>query len=156
MPCTSKPQNFCRGWGHNVRHGLCGDLGFSSDDRDENVRRVGEVAKLFVEAGIITLTAFISPFRASCEIVRGLVPHGDFLEIYCNRDISVCEQRDPKGLYLRAKRGEIADFTGVSSPYEVPIAPDLTVDTGALSLTASVSLVLDLLNERGIIMPAQF
>lgn len=137
--------------GDNVRHGLCGDLGFSHQDREENIRRVGEVAKLFIEAGVIVLTAFISPFRSSRELVRGLVPHGEFIEIYCKCNIETCEQRDTKGLYARARCGEIPDFTGISSPYEIPVAPDLTVDTGTLSLEASASLVLNLLKTRGII-----
>jgi adenylylsulfate kinase len=137
--------------GDNVRHGLCSDLGFSAEDRVENIRRVGEMTKLFLEAGVISLTAFISPFRADRERVRSLVPHGDFLEIYCRCPLEVCETRDVKGLYRRARAGEIKDFTGISSPYEEPEGPELVVDTGRLSLDGSVALVTDLLRTRGII-----
>lgn len=137
--------------GDNVRHGLCGDLGFSEKDRVENIRRVGETAKLIVEAGVITLTAFISPFRKDRERVRSLYPHGDFFEIYCSSPVEVCEQRDVKGLYKRARAGEIKDFTGISSPYEVPDAPELVVETGSLGLDESVEQVLELLRDRGVI-----
>lgn len=137
--------------GDNVRHGLCADLGFSSDDRNENIRRVGEASKLFIEAGVIVLTAFISPFHKDRERVRSLVPHGEFWEIYCHCPLEVCEQRDVKGLYKRARAGEIKDFTGISSPYEAPEAPELTVQTGVLPIEDSVTLVIDLLRERGII-----
>lgn len=137
--------------GDNVRHGLCADLGFSVADRKENIRRVGEMAKLFVETGVIALTAFISPLREDRERVRSLVPHGDFFEIYCRCPLEVCEQRDVKGLYRRARAGEIKDFTGISSPYEEPDSPELVVDTGALSLEECVAKVVDLLKERGVI-----
>lgn len=137
--------------GDNVRHGLCGDLGFSQQDRVENVRRVGEVAKLLVEAGVIALTAFISPFRSDREKVRSLFPHGDFLEIYCHCPLEVCEGRDVKGLYKRARAGEVLGFTGISSPYEVPEAPELVVDTSRASLEDSVEQVLDLLRQRSVI-----
>ncbi len=137
--------------GDNVRHGLCGDLGFSDDDRKENIRRIGEVAKLFLEAGVMTLTAFISPFRSDRELVRNLVLHGDFIEIYCRCSLNVCEERDVKGLYKKARAGEIPAFTGISSPYEEPVNPELIVDTGALSLDESVEEVLACLRERGII-----
>jgi adenylylsulfate kinase len=136
--------------GDNVRHGLCSDLGFSNADRNENIRRVGEMAKLFLEAGVIALTAFISPFRADRERVRSLIPHGDFLEIYCRCPLDVCEQRDVKGFYRRARAGEIREFTGISSPYEEPESPELIVDTGSLSLEECVDLVLGLLRDRGI------
>ena len=116
--------------GDNVRHGLCGDLGFSAKDRVENIRRIGEMAKLFMEAGVIVLTAFISPFRADRERVRGMVEHGDFIEIYCDAPIEVCESRDVKGMYKKARAGQIAEFTGISSPYEAPENPELTVNTG--------------------------
>lgn len=139
--------------GDNVRHGLCGDLGFSEADRVENIRRVGESAKLMVEAGLITLTAFISPFRKDRERVRSLYPHGDFLEIYCSSALEVCEQRDVKGLYKRARAGEIKDFTGISSPYEVPSSPELVVETDKLTLDESVEKVMQLLRERGIVQP---
>lgn len=137
--------------GDNVRHGLSGDLGFSIQDRDENLRRVGEVAKLFLEAGVIVLAAFISPLRAERERVRGLVPHGDFFEIYCAAPIDVCESRDPKGLYSRARAGQIADFTGISSPYEPPISPELVLDTGRLGVEECVGGVMRMLAERRII-----
>ena len=137
--------------GDNVRHGLCADLGFSSDDRVENIRRVGEMSKLFVEAGVITLTAFISPFRSDRTRVRSLVPHGDFVEIYCRCALDVCEQRDVKGLYKRARAGEIQDFTGISSPYEEPENPELVVETGRYSLKECTAKVLALLRARGIV-----
>jgi adenylylsulfate kinase len=137
--------------GDNVRHGLCSDLGFSAEDRVENIRRVGEMAKLFLEAGVISLTAFISPFRADRERVRSLVPHGDFLEIYCRCPLEVCETRDVKGLYKKARAGQIADFTGISAPYEEPTDPELIVDTNVLSLDESVASVMGLLRQRGII-----
>jgi adenylylsulfate kinase len=147
-------QRGCRTYvldGDNVRHGLCGDLGFSDEDRKENIRRIGNVAKLFLEAGVIVLTAFISPFRSDRELVRNMVLHGDFLEIHCNAGLDVCEQRDVKGLYKKARKGLIEDFTGISSPYEEPKKPELVVDTGELDLETSVDMVLDCLRERGII-----
>jgi adenylylsulfate kinase len=137
--------------GDNVRHGLCGDLGFSDKDRTENIRRVGEVAKLFAEAGIITLTAFISPFRADRDRVRALVPEGDFFEIYCKADLAICEDRDVKGLYQKARLGEIKEFTGISSPYEAPETPELCVETGTKPLEDCVDEVIDALIQRGII-----
>lgn len=137
--------------GDNVRHGLCVDLGFSDTGRVENIRRVGEVSKLFVEAGVITLTAFISPFRSDRKRVRSLVPHGDFLEIYCRCALEVCEQRDVKGLYKRARAGEILEFTGISSPYEEPENPELVVETGRYSLEECTTKVLALLQARGIV-----
>lgn len=139
--------------GDNVRHGLCSDLGFSEADRKENIRRIGEAAKLFLEAGVIVLTAFISPFRSDRQRVRTLVPHGEFLEIYCRCPLGICETRDVKGLYKRARAGEIKDFTGISSPYEEPMAPELVVDTDQLSLDQSVDAVIGLMQERGIIRP---
>ncbi len=137
--------------GDNVRHGLCSDLGFSLADREENIRRVGEVAKLMLEAGIITMTAFISPMRKDREAVRRMMPHGDFLEIYCRCDLNVCEERDPKGLYSRARKGEIPEFTGISSPYEEPVTPELEVDTSRTTIEESVEMVLQLLRQRGIV-----
>ncbi len=139
--------------GDNVRHGLCSDLGFSEADREENIRRIGEMAKLFIEAGVITLTAFISPFRRDRERVRGLMPHGDFIEIFCEAPLEVCEQRDVKGLYARARRGEIPDFTGISSPYEAPEKPELVVPTGTQPLEECVERVLDYLQTRAVIGP---
>lgn len=137
--------------GDNVRHGLCSDLGFSDDDRQENIRRIGEMAKLMIEAGVITLTAFISPFRADRERVRALAGDGDFIEIYCRASVDQCESRDVKGLYARARAGEIKAFTGISSPYEAPESPELTVDTGSESLSVCVAHVMSYLTGRGII-----
>lgn len=137
--------------GDNVRHGLCGDLGFSAADRTENIRRVGEVAKLFVEAGVITLTAFISPFRADRDRVRQMAEANEFFEIYCKADLEVCEQRDVKGMYRKARSGEIAEFTGISSPYEAPDAPELVVETGIKPLDACVDEVIDALVGKGIV-----
>lgn len=137
--------------GDNVRHGLCNDLGFSPENRVENIRRVGEVAKLFMEAGIIVLTAFISPFRSERERVRSLVKQGDFIEIYCDSPIEICESRDVKGLYKKARAGQIAEFTGISSPYEAPENPELTVKTSTTDLTTSVQQVINELKLRGII-----
>lgn len=136
--------------GDNVRHGLCSDLGFSEADRIENIRRIGEMSKLFVEAGVIALTAFISPFKADRERIRGLVQEGDFIEIYCKCPLEVCEQRDVKGLYRRARAGEIRNFTGISSPYEAPDNPELVVDTGTTSLEDCAKEVLRLLAAKGI------
>lgn len=141
--------------GDNVRHGLCADLGFTEQDRVENIRRVGETAKLMLDAGVITLTAFISPFRRDRERVRALFPHGDFIEVYCHCPIDVCEERDVKGLYKKARAGLIPHFTGISSPYEEPCSPELVVDTSVMSLELSVTKVLELLVERGIITPAR-
>lgn len=139
--------------GDNVRHGLCADLGFTSEDRVENIRRVGEIAKLFTEAGIIALTAFISPFRADRDRVRELVPEGDFIEIYCQASLEVCEGRDVKGLYKKARTGEIANFTGISSPYEPPENPELIVHTGEASLEDCANQVIHFLQDRGIVQP---
>ena len=140
--------------GDNIRHGLCKDLGFSDADREENIRRIGEVAKLFVDAGVITLTAFVSPFRADRDKARALVADGDFIEVYCAADLAVCEDRDPKGLYAKARAGVIKEFTGISSPYEAPEAPELRVDTGSQSLEESVASVLSLLEEKGVWKPS--
>lgn len=137
--------------GDNVRHGLCGDLGFSPKDRQENIRRIGEMAKLFLEAGVIVLTAFISPYRADRERVRSMVETGEFIEIYCDSPIEVCESRDVKGLYKKARAGQIAEFTGISSPYEIPAEPELTLDTGGDTLDNCVHQVIGLLLDRGII-----
>lgn len=137
--------------GDNVRHGLCGDLDFSEEDRRENIRRIGEMAKLFVEAGVIALTAFISPFRADRLKVRNLTVPGDFIEVYCRCPIEVCEQRDVKGMYRRARAGEIRDFTGISSPYEEPENPELAIDTGSMPLDQCVDQVIGYLQGRGVI-----
>jgi adenylylsulfate kinase len=133
--------------GDNVRHGLCSDLGFSPEDRSENIRRIGEMSKLFIDAGIIALTAFISPFQRDRQLVRSLVDQGDFIEIYCNAPIEICETRDVKGLYRRARSGEIPDFTGVSSPYEAPEKPELTICTGTDDLETCASKVISYLQE---------
>ena len=147
-------QSGCRTFvfdGDNVRHGLCGDLGFSQKDRSENIRRIGEMVKLFLEAGIIVLTAFISPVGKDRERVRSLAPAGDFIEIYCRCPLDVCESRDVKGLYQRARSGEVKEFTGISSPYEAPEKPELVLDTNVCSFDECVSKVMALLSQRGII-----
>jgi adenylylsulfate kinase len=147
-------QHGCRTFvfdGDNVRTGLCANLSFSNDHRKENIRRVGEMAKLFVEAGVIALTAFISPIRADRLRVRSLMPHGDFLEIYCTCPLSLCEERDVKGLYAQARMGKIKEFTGISSPYEEPEKPELIVPTDRLTLEQSVDEVMQLLHRRGIL-----
>lgn len=149
-------QHGCRTFvldGDNVRHGLCGDLSFSIDDRKENIRRIAEVAKLMLEAGVITLTAFISPFREDRARARQIFPHGEFLEIYCDCPIEICEQRDVKGLYKKARTGEVKEFTGISSPYEEPEKPELKVNTGTISLDESVDQVMAILEFRGVFLP---
>ena len=140
--------------GDNVRHGLCKDLGFSDADREENIRRIGEVAKLFLDAGVIVLTAFVSPFRADRDKARDLVEAGDFFEIFCAADLDVCESRDPKGLYAKARSGAIKEFTGISSPYEAPDTPELKIDTGAQELAQSVEVVIKALQDNGVIPAA--
>ena len=137
--------------GDNIRSGLCRDLSFSPKARSENNYRVGEVAKLFMESGAIVLTALISPYRADRDQVRNLVEHGDFLEVYCDSPIEVCESRDIKGLYKKARAGEIVEFTGISSPYEVPEHPDLIVKSNETSLELSVHQVLALLEKHKVI-----
>lgn len=137
--------------GDNVRHGLCDDLGFSNKDRTENIRRVGEAAKLFMEAGVIVLTAFISPFQVNRNHVRETVNSGDFIEIYCDTPMEVCEHRDVKGLYGKARAGLIEEFTGVSSPYEVPINPEVTINTSMKTLDECVAQVITELVGRKII-----
>jgi adenylylsulfate kinase len=136
--------------GDNVRHGLCANLGFSAEDRHENIRRIGEMAKLFIEAGVIALTAFISPFRADRERVKALVSENDFIEIYCDSPLKVCEERDVKGLYKKARAGVIQNYTGISSPYEPPENPDLHLDTAGDSVEVNAEKILDLLGERHI------
>jgi adenylylsulfate kinase len=137
--------------GDNIRHGLCNDLGFSDAAREENIRRIGEVSKLFLDAGVVVLTAFVSPFKADRDRARALVETGDFIEIHCAADLGVCEQRDTKGLYAKARGGEIKEFTGISSPYEAPETPELRVATGEQSLDDSVAQVMAELERRGII-----
>ncbi|MBF0185264.1 MAG: adenylyl-sulfate kinase [Magnetococcales bacterium] len=128
--------------GDNIRHGLCRDLGFSAADRQENIRRIGEVAHLFAEAGLITIAAFISPFQADRQLARSRAGQHHFVEIYCRCPLAVCEQRDVKGLYQKARAGLIRDFTGISSPYEEPTQADIIVDTATLSIAASVNYIM--------------
>jgi adenylylsulfate kinase len=137
--------------GDNVRHGLCSDLGFSEDDRHENIRRISEMTRLFLDAGVIALTAFISPTRQDREKVRRLIGEHDYLEVYCECPLEVCEQRDVKGLYRRARAGEIKNFTGISAPYEAPDHPDLVLHTSSLTVAESVNQVIVLIMARGII-----
>ena len=137
--------------GDNVRHGLCSDLGFDDNDRVENIRRIGELAKLMSESGVIVLTAFISPFKNDRSSARKLVPHGDFLEIYCKCPIETCETRDVKGLYKKARAGEIPFFTGIGSAYEAPEKPELIVNTHDQTLDESVNEVINLLRQRVVI-----
>ena len=128
--------------GDNIRHGLNKDLGFSPEDRKENIRRIGEVAKLFIDAGLLVMTAFISPYTEDREMVRELVEEGEFIEAYVKCPLEECERRDPKGMYKKAKRGEIPEFTGISAPYEVPLNPELVVETDKLTLEQSVNMVI--------------
>jgi adenylylsulfate kinase len=141
--------------GDNVRYGLCSDLGFSPQDRSENIRRIGEVCKLFTDAGTLTLAAFVSPYRADRGRVRAILEQGDFLEIYVAADLSVCEARDPKGLYKKARAGEIAEFTGVSAPYEAPEQPEMTLHTERDAVDVCARQVVAYLAERGFIPKAE-
>jgi len=136
--------------GDNVRHGLCRDLGFSAEDRRENMRRVGEAARLFLDAGILTIAAFASPYRADRLMVRRMFGPGDFIEVYLKCDLKVCEERDPKGLYKKARSGEIKNFTGVSDPYEPPEKPEITLETDRLNISDSLSRVIIFLKEKNI------
>jgi adenylylsulfate kinase len=131
--------------GDNVRHGLCKDLGFSDEDRKENIRRVGEVAKLAADAGLIVLTAFISPFQSDRRIVRDMLPQSQFVEVFVDTPLTVCKQRDPKGLYEKAERGEIKQFTGIDSPYEAPEAAEVRLEGGTQSVAESVNQLLEYL-----------
>jgi adenylylsulfate kinase len=137
--------------GDNVRHGLNKDLGFSPADRTENIRRIGEVAKLFTDAGAITLTAFISPYRADRDQVRALMDEGDFLEVYVNAPLAVCEERDPKGLYKKARAGQIPEFTGISAPYEEPERAELVLRTDQHDVDGNAMQVIGFLEDRGIL-----
>ncbi|AAN56707.1 adenylyl-sulfate kinase [Shewanella oneidensis MR-1] len=137
--------------GDNVRHGLCKDLGFSVADRDENLRRVGEVAKLMVDAGLVVLSAFISPTREERDSIRARFPEGQFIEVHVSTPLSVCELRDPKGLYVKARKGEIAHFTGISSPYEAPLSAELTIDTSKGDLASQVHALIDYLTAIDVI-----
>jgi adenylylsulfate kinase len=140
--------------GDNIRQGLNKNLGFSPEDRVENIRRIGEVAKLFSTAGIVNLTAFISPYEADRNTARDQQPE-TFLLVYCKADIEVCESRDPKGMYKKARAGQIKDFTGVNAPYEEPSRPDLVVDTGKKTLEACVAEVISLVERRGFVKAAK-
>ncbi len=137
--------------GDNVRHGLCKDLGFSDKDREENIRRIGEVANLFMDAGIIAITAFVSPFKADREKVRRIVGDKNFIEIYCAASLEICETRDTKGLYKKARAGQIKDFTGISSPYEIPEEPEIIINSGSMEIKDSVDQILEFLVSRDLI-----
>ena len=137
--------------GDNIRHGLCKDLGFSDKDREENIRRIGEVANLFMNAGIITITAFVSPFKNDREKVKNIIGSKDFIEIYCAANLDVCEARDTKGLYKKARLGQIKEFTGISSPYEIPPDPNILVETGSMDLIDSVQQIIDYLNTNNLL-----
>jgi adenylylsulfate kinase len=135
--------------GDNVRHGLNKDLGFSPADRTENIRRIGEVAKLFTEAGVINSTAFISPYRADRDLVREIMNDGDFIEVLVDCELEECEKRDPKGLYKKARAGEIPEFTGISAPYEAPEKPELTINTTSQSPEDSLAEIIGYLESKG-------
>ncbi|WP_289139681.1 adenylyl-sulfate kinase [uncultured Brevibacillus sp.] len=137
--------------GDNIRHGLNRGLGFGPDDRKENIRRIGEVAKLFVDAGVITLTAFISPYREDRELARSLVDEGEFIEVYVKCPLEECERRDVKGLYQKARNGEISQFTGISSPYEEPVSAELVIESNEQTIEESVQRVIAYLEKRGVI-----
>lgn len=140
--------------GDNIRHGLNGDLGFSPEDRAENIRRIGEVAKLFTDAGVINVTAFISPYRADRDRVRALMAEGDFVEVYVSCSVEECERRDPKGHYKKARAGEMKEFTGISAPYEAPVSPELTVHTDTASQQECLATILAYLEAKGFITAA--
>jgi len=135
--------------GDNIRHGLNKNLGFSAEDRAENIRRIGEVGKLFVDAGLITMTAFISPYRADRDVARKTLGEGNFFEIHCNTPIETCEQRDPKGLYKKARAGELKGFTGVDDPYEAPLKPELLIDATNTSPQHAAVMLVELLEKAG-------
>ena len=137
--------------GDNVRHGLCSDLGFSEQDRRENIRRIGELAKLMADAGLIVLSAFISPHRAERQLVRDLLPEGEFIEVFVNASLEVCEGRDPKGLYRKARAGEIPNFTGIDSEYQAPKNPEVDLPAGEKSVDELVDLCLEALKSRAVI-----
>jgi adenylylsulfate kinase len=137
--------------GDNVRQGLCGDLSFSPEDRRENIRRIGEMTRLFLDAGVIAMTAFISPYRTDRERVRAIVGSTDFIEVHCDCPVEICEQRDVKGIYKKARQGLIKEFTGISAPYEAPLNPELRLKTGADPLDDCAERVIALLADRGVI-----
>ena len=157
LSCQVEKELFTRGChtyildGDNVRHGLNRDLGFSPEDRVENIRRIGEVAKLMMDAGMISLTAFISPYRSDRRRCRDIVPAGSFIEIYCRCSLEECERRDPKGLYLKARAGLIPEFTGISTPYEEPENPEIIVETDKFSAQECVEQIMAFLEKRGIL-----
>ncbi|MCL1479724.1 MULTISPECIES: adenylyl-sulfate kinase [unclassified Marinobacter] len=138
--------------GDNVRHGLCKDLGFSDDDREENIRRVGEICKLFADAGLMVMSAFISPFTGDRRLVRKLFPAGEFIEVFIDTPLATCEERDPKGLYQKARSGQIKRFTGIDSPYEVPSRPEVRLDTSSMSVEVCVETLIAYLLERELII----
>jgi adenylylsulfate kinase len=140
--------------GDNVRHGLNKDLGFSPEDRNENIRRIGEVAKLFTDANVVNVTAFISPYRADRDQVRALMAEGDFIEVFVDCPVEVCETRDPKGLYKKARAGQIPEFTGISAPYEAPLSPEIGLRTDKQSEDESLQAVLQYLERGGYSPPA--
>jgi adenylylsulfate kinase len=137
--------------GDNIRHGLNKNLGFSPEDREENIRRIGEVAKLFSEAGIITMTAFISPYRRDRDKARSLLKKGEFIEVFLKVPLETAEKRDPKGLYKKARMGEIKEFTGISAPYEEPLDPEIVIDTSKASIKESTEIIYNFLKENGMI-----
>lgn len=137
--------------GDNIRHGLNKNLGFSPEDRTENIRRIGEVAKLFTEAGVVNVTAFISPYRADRDQARAAQGEGDFIEVYVKASVEECEKRDTKGLYAKARAGQIPEFTGISAPYEEPVKPEVVVDTETQSVEESLTVIVAYLQEKGYI-----
>jgi adenylylsulfate kinase len=137
--------------GDNVRHGLCGDLGFSDKDRVENIRRIAEVAKLFVDSGMIAITAFISPFKSERDYCRNLLEAGEFIEVFIDTPLEECEKRDPKGLYQKARQGDIKHFTGIDSPYEAPENPEITLSFTGQTAEESAEQIFELLNQKGLL-----
>ena len=137
--------------GDNIRHGLNKDLGFSPADREENIRRISEVGKLFAESGVVTLTAFISPYRKDRDFGRSLLEPGRFIEVFVKASIDTCKDRDPKGLYAKALRGEIAEFTGVTAPYEEPLQPEIVLDADVLTVEEEAEMIVSYLNEKGLL-----
>jgi len=137
--------------GDNLRHGLCSDLGFSENGRHENIRRIGEVAKLFIESGTIVVAAFVSPYEEDREQIKNRLPEGDFIEVYCECDLSICEERDSKGLYAQARAGEVTNFTGISAPYEQPSNPDIRINSATQTVDEEVDQVLDFLATKALI-----
>ncbi|HNX42413.1 MAG TPA: adenylyl-sulfate kinase [Candidatus Aminicenantes bacterium] len=137
--------------GDNIRHGLNKDLGFSPADREENIRRISEVGKLFADSGVVTLTAFISPYRKDRDFGRSLLEPGRFIEVFVKASIDTCKDRDPKGLYAKALRGEIAEFTGVTAPYEEPLQPEIVLDADVLTVEEEAEMIVSYLNEKGLL-----